>query len=265
MLKGIDVSNVQGNVDWRKVRDAGVRFAYLKTATGNEGLDPAYSHNLAGCRSNGVWAGGYGFAFPLPPDPAHPGREPKDQALHHFRLSGGIGKGPGELPFVVDLEWPYPTTSPGRERDGWAHWGCSAPQVADWLSEYLAEADALFEGPVGVYTFPWFWNAVWGAIGDDRRGPLCAQLARRPLWMASYASRAPAGPDAWPKVADAPRVVVEPWRSLAGQRSPDGLPLDWTFWQWGLGTVPGQGGRACDLDVANLDEAGMEKLAGGPA
>jgi GH25 family lysozyme M1 (1,4-beta-N-acetylmuramidase) len=246
MLKGIDVSAVQGVVKWDLVRKADVRFAYLKCATGNQVKpDSSYSYNVAHCRKNDVWAGAYLFAFPLPSDgsPAHAGRDPAEQARHHFDLAGGYGRGPGELPPMLDLEWPPPVDPPNAPPDSWSKWGCSARQIAEWTIAYLDEADVLFAGPVGIYTYPWWWAAVVGAFTPAD----LVVLARRPLWMADYG---PAG--AWPAEGSSPKPIA-PWGA------------SWTFWQVGQRALPGQGGPSTDLDCFNGDEAAMTKLAGGAA
>src|SRR5687767_6979785 len=44
-VQGIDVSYWQGHIDWQKVSDAGVRFAYIKATEGGDRLDPKFIYN----------------------------------------------------------------------------------------------------------------------------------------------------------------------------------------------------------------------------
>jgi len=246
MLRGIDVSAVQDTVDFKAARQAGIRFAYVKAAEGNRPApDSKFRQNVDGARAAGIWTGCYNFAYPLPtPGLQH---DPVEQARHHFDLSGGLGKGPGELPPMLDFEWPAPSD--------WKKWGCERGQLVDWCARYLVTADALWEGPVGIYTYPDFWNhlTAYPLPGIDPE-----LFGSRPLWMADYRTNGE-----WPDEGDSPGIVA-PWSHAKGQFSPDGLPIDWTVWQIGQRMLPGsRGGPACDLDVANLTEDQMRVLAGG--
>ncbi len=47
MLRGIDVSRNQGTVDWRRARDAGARFAWIKATEGADWIDPQLNANAS--------------------------------------------------------------------------------------------------------------------------------------------------------------------------------------------------------------------------
>ena len=65
-LWGIDVSRYQGNINWRKVAAAGVKFAMLRiVSTNKEGLyvDPTFEQNYKGAKENGIPVGVYLFTY----------------------------------------------------------------------------------------------------------------------------------------------------------------------------------------------------------
>lgn len=205
-IRGIDISSVQGNViDWAAVAKSGVRFAMIKCGNGNNAPDPSFSRAVFGARRAGIVVGPYHVGFPLPPDPAHPGRGPVEQARAHFAASAGVGTLDGELPPALDLEWPAPGTPE------WTKYGCSGPQVRTWALAYLAEAERLYGRSPLVYDgFPIYWKEIDGA-----NEPM---FAHYPLWWVDY--RAGTQP---PK----------PWSTWAlhqinggGGHLPSGAPVD---------------------------------------
>ena len=63
-IKGIDVSVYQGNIDWAKVADDGVKFAYIRTGyrgytEGVFALDSNFEKNITGALENGIAVGCY--------------------------------------------------------------------------------------------------------------------------------------------------------------------------------------------------------------
>ena len=55
-VRGIDVSSHQGTINWKKVRDSGIRFAIIRTGYGdtlvNPGqIDPEFSRKYEKCSS----------------------------------------------------------------------------------------------------------------------------------------------------------------------------------------------------------------------
>src|SRR5260370_42410398 len=105
---GIDVSSVQKKIDWKAVEKTGINFAIAKCGNGNNGIDPFFVYNMVAIKATSIALGIYNVGFPLLDDPAHPGRNPVDQAKMHFNASNSIGMHPGDLPVTLDLEWPVP-------------------------------------------------------------------------------------------------------------------------------------------------------------
>lgn len=64
---GIDVSKYQGNIDWVKVRDAGVKFVFIRCGyrgygTGALVVDPYFYQNIQGATAAGLKVGVYFFS-----------------------------------------------------------------------------------------------------------------------------------------------------------------------------------------------------------
>jgi lysozyme len=62
-LPGIDVSHYQGVIDWAKVAESGIKFAFIK-ATDGTATDPRVKANTEGARAAGVPLGLYHFWRP---------------------------------------------------------------------------------------------------------------------------------------------------------------------------------------------------------
>jgi GH25 family lysozyme M1 (1,4-beta-N-acetylmuramidase) len=205
LIKGYDVSSVQGEIDFTTL-DPLVRFIICKCGDGNDGIDPTYTANVAGCKSSGRCVGVYRFIFPLPDQPGNPLRDPTAQAQYHFRASGGV------LPAFVDLEWPtqFGLTADGKP-DGWATWGCSASQITQWLLTYLQAYEALSGQKPIIYTYPDYAQSLNlpASFGADYQ-----------LWIASYETT-PEVPQPW---TNAGWVM---WQASGGtEKLPNGVLVD---------------------------------------
>ncbi len=214
MRVGIDVSSVQGVVPWDKLTN--VDFAFIKACQGNEiNVDPFMKTNVEQARKAGIKASVYLFAYPLPNDGKHSGRDPRDQARIHRNLTSCLEL---DLPPAVDLEWPEP--------QDWKKWSCSPAQIRDWSLEYLDEATDIWGCKPIVYTYPFWWKAVSAAGGME-------PFADYPLWIADYNQYMHATPPATAKP-----VVPFPW-------------TDWTYWQHTGGGMKLPNGAPCDYSVCN--------------
>jgi len=65
-VKGIDVSHWQGNIDWAKVKAAGISFAIIKAGGSDDGFytDSKWEANYKGAKANGIAVGAYYFVGP---------------------------------------------------------------------------------------------------------------------------------------------------------------------------------------------------------
>ncbi|MDG3075997.1 glycoside hydrolase family 25 protein [Bacillus halotolerans] len=61
-IKGIDVSHWQGNIDWKKVANDGIKFAFIKATEGITLIDKKFETNVLGANAAGIKTGAYHFA-----------------------------------------------------------------------------------------------------------------------------------------------------------------------------------------------------------
>ncbi|GAC1329400.1 MAG: hypothetical protein NVSMB26_05660 [Beijerinckiaceae bacterium] len=92
-IHGIDVSKYQGDIDWQAVRDAGVRFAWIKATEGGDVTDSKFQANWEGARAAGIPRGAYHFAFWC---------RPWYEEINWFKKNVPVE--PDALPPVLDVE-----------------------------------------------------------------------------------------------------------------------------------------------------------------
>lgn len=65
-IKGIDISQWQGDIDFRKVKSDGVQFAIIREGYGSSNVDPKFFEYVRNCKSNGIEVKGvYHFSYAL--------------------------------------------------------------------------------------------------------------------------------------------------------------------------------------------------------
>lgn len=195
LIKGVDISIIQGNVDFVALAASGVQFVICRCGVGNGGKDKNYDTNIAKAKAAGLKVMAYNFIYPLPTIPSQPLRDPVEQAKLHVSWANG------ELA-ACDLEWPVP--------QDWAKWNCSAAQIVDWTIKYLEAYENLSGIRPIVYTYPYFAHAI----------QLPADFGQKyKLWIASYQAGSPAIPPPWTD------WVI--WQDSGGtQKLPNGVPVD---------------------------------------
>ncbi len=90
---GVDVSAHQGEIDWERVADDGIEFAYVKATEGQDWVDKQFAANWEGAARAGLDRGAYHF-FTL----CAPGDE---QARNFLRIAPPDANA---LPPAIDLE-----------------------------------------------------------------------------------------------------------------------------------------------------------------
>ena len=60
-IRGVDVSSYQGKIDWEKIRQQGIAFAYIKASEGKSYVDPEFKHNWYNAGKAGIVRGAYHF------------------------------------------------------------------------------------------------------------------------------------------------------------------------------------------------------------
>jgi GH25 family lysozyme M1 (1,4-beta-N-acetylmuramidase) len=160
--RGIDVSNNNGHVDWKKVRAAGYTFAWLKASEGQTFTDRFFLQNVRGAQAAGLKVGAYHFL--------HNGNRAA-QAKHFVALVRAAGLGKGDLLPVVDVEQVE---------------GAPDPTPADAAAFADAVQRELRVRPL-IYTFPSFTT--------------CPSTFGCPLWIAHFGVLKPTIPKPWRRYA----------------------------------------------------------------
>ena len=65
MMRGIDVSDCQGAIDWKKVKAAGVQFAILRTTRRSANPDKYLPTNIKACMDNHIPVDFYKYSYAL--------------------------------------------------------------------------------------------------------------------------------------------------------------------------------------------------------
>ncbi len=108
-VHGIDISRWQGDIDWDRVRQSGVAFAWIKATEGGDHADPRFVDNWIGARKAGVRRGAYHFYYFC---------RPVEEQISWVKEVVPVD--PQALPLVLDMEWNAHsktcTTRPPRER-----------------------------------------------------------------------------------------------------------------------------------------------------
>jgi GH25 family lysozyme M1 (1,4-beta-N-acetylmuramidase) len=156
---GIDVSHYQGAINWTSVRNAGIRFAFIKATEGTSILDSRFAANYVGAYNAGVIRGAYHFARPA----ASSGATQANYLADH----GGAWSADGlTLPAAVDLE------------AGCA--GLSQASMRSWIQSFLNQYRARTGRYAVIYTTTSWWTTCTG----NWTGP----WSTSPLWLARWAS-----------------------------------------------------------------------------
>lgn len=179
-VPAIDVSASQGVLDWPKVAAAGVEVAFVEVFVGNDGAAPDAAAQIAGARAVGIRAIPYCFAYALPADGIHAGRDPVAQVAMWLAQVAKLGVDPSE-PMVVDAEFPSDVA--------FAKWKTNASMVRAWFVAALAEV----ERRTGVT--PWIYGSrgYFEAIETETE----PELARYPLWLAEWGVNEATVPGPW--------------------------------------------------------------------
>lgn len=95
-LKGIDVSQWQGNIDWQSVKSAGVQFAMLRAGYGRNNLDTKFHRNAQGAVAAGIPIGLYWFSYALNVDMARKEAQYAVELAKKYKIT---------WPIAYDLEY----------------------------------------------------------------------------------------------------------------------------------------------------------------
>lgn len=110
----IDVSKFQGNIDWKKVKAAGVKGAIIRlgyrgyASAGTLVTDPYFLANVKGCEDNGIPWGVYFFSQ------AKNEAEGREEADYTLKLLAQVKPALPSFPIYIDTERSTHPTGNGR-------------------------------------------------------------------------------------------------------------------------------------------------------
>lgn len=160
MLKGIDVSNANGRIDWDKLK-GNIDFAILRCGYGSDMAsqdDEQWVHNVAECNRLGIPWGTYLYSYAMSTV------EAESEAAHALRLLKGLKPA---YPVYIDME----------DADGYkTKRGGISKQMATDICRIFCERVTAAGYTAGVYA-----NKDWAVNRLDM-----AQLAAWPFWLAQY-------------------------------------------------------------------------------
>lgn len=169
-VKGIDVSENNGVVDWQAIADAGIEFAIIRSSYGLHSVDGRFIDNVNGALAAGLKIGVYHYSYALNVEDA------KQEAQHIIDLLQENGVNP-ELGIWYDME----------DADGYkARHGMPDNQtITDMCSAFICTLNEAGYQYVGIYaSYSWltgvidtaqladyvpYWNAQWGSSNDFPR------------------------------------------------------------------------------------------------
>lgn len=160
-MRGVDLSNNNGLVDWTQLGLDGDSFVFEKASEGAAFVDPVYAFNRAGAAVDGLRFGAYHFARPAGSGIAGITANAETQADHFASIAQPQ---PGDLLPVLDLE----------KTGGLPPSGLSA-----WAQAWLDEVQARVGVKPLIYTGLSFWH---DALADTDT----FATQGYPLWFARY-------------------------------------------------------------------------------
>src|SRR5215211_6340366 len=96
LIHGVDVSVYEPRINWRTLREQGVRFALVRATSGVGYVDSVFASHWDGARREGILRGAYHYLIA--------GQDARKQADLFIST---VGSDRGELPPIVDLEDKY--------------------------------------------------------------------------------------------------------------------------------------------------------------
>ena len=148
LVRGVDASHHQGEIDWQRVRRDRIGFAYLKASEGSGFVDPRFVANARAARAAGLRVGGYHYFSTCSPG--------APQAEHFVRVLGSAPA--GSMPPAIDLELLGNCADPPPRL-----------RLLDEVRAFLRIVERATDERVVVYAYPDFEDRYNFAPELDRR------------------------------------------------------------------------------------------------
>ena len=161
---GIDVSEFNGNIDWKAVKEHGVKFAFIRVAgrfsvTAGIYDDSMFEYNIAQAKANGIQVGVYFFTQAVN----------SDEAIEEARYAINKIKPYGiDLPIVIDSE---------AVSGGGRHAAISAAERTEVIKSFCEEVSSQGYTPM-IYASTWWLNNKLNM----------SELSAYKVWVAQYNS-----------------------------------------------------------------------------
>ena len=162
-MQGIDVSENNGFIDWKALKQEGIEFAIIRLGYGRQHLDSRFYENVNGCIQNGIPFGIYYYSYALDEDDAQAEADYVDYILETSGLKEKITKG-----IWYDME----------DADGYkARRGVTDNQkITNLCSVFINELWRKNYSTVGLYAnYDWLTNKIF-----------VDQLGGCAIWAAQY-------------------------------------------------------------------------------
>lgn len=131
VLKGIDCSAWNGQINWELVKNSGISFCFIKACEGITVIDKCFAENFKNAKQAGLQVGLYHYG--------HCNLNPQQSATFFANAVNSLGLGYGDLPLILDIE----VTDNSTDVDGWA-------------MSFLDALHNITGHQVGIYSGEWF-------------------------------------------------------------------------------------------------------------
>ena len=162
LYRGIDVSRWQGEIDFQKVKEAGIQVVYIRAAVGSSYKDPYFEQNYRNAKAAGLKVGFYQYIT------AKNTHRAQQEARYFASLISGLS--PDCRP-AMDFEVFY---------------GLGGSQVNQIAQTYLRTLEELTGHRPIVYSDASNARSLWNA-----------SLSAYPLWVADYGPALPPDNGKW--------------------------------------------------------------------
>ncbi|WP_271216343.1 GH25 family lysozyme [Streptosporangium carneum] len=215
-IRGVDVSNWTGQVDWAAVAAGGGAFAFVHASEGLNYRNPLFAEQEGGAAAAGLIRGAYHFAQPHESDGA---------AQADFFVDNGGGWAPDgqTLPGVLDIE-----DNPYTSRNGLDNcYGMDQGQAVAWLDAFTSRYRERTGRDAIIYTTTSWWrtctgnsttfgrNPLWLARWGAEPGALPAGWLRHTFWQAADKGALPGGQNVFNGTLSQLRTLAQPPAELA--------------------------------------------------
>ena len=201
-LPGYNAPACSCTIDWRKVSQSGLEYAYLKATDGTK-RDLAFLKNwdalLIEHKDSRLYRGAYHFLRPT-------GSAAEQAQAFLSAIGAASGRRPTQLSPVLDIEWSKAAIEPGSAEDRAClerfrstengklkcdMWHTKAPQqIVDLAADWIDRVERATGKTVTIYTNKSWWDDVIKDAGREI-------MRDQPVWIAAYRPSGPSFKPTW--------------------------------------------------------------------